>query len=207
MEQHEVSGFSQSSAGEAMAAVLSAAGSAGSGAHSVHVLIVGLSKTGGGWKATAVVVIEPKFKPDVENAQDLEHDDVLVDGAKKEKRRSLEDARFVKEELGFKEVYEEEKAAAIWHLWMDIDLEVFYYSMVRKPENAYVHFLPKGALWDQATKHFPDMELYEAAHAKATDEPIKRHYEPAPKAKRDLADELDLGLGGSGSGSGSADAA
>lgn len=141
-----VTGFSESSEGEAMGNALGSAASFGEEAESVHVLVLSVSQVDGGWQVVVKVVIEPRIKP--ERAQ--------IVGAKQpdhKHKKDEEDGAF----LPLIHFYAMSRHADILH-------EVVMHQFT----HAFEHVMEPGPLWEEALNFYPDVDFYEATHPAMT---------------------------------------
>ncbi len=204
MEEHEVSGFSSVSAGEALAAALGDASAMSAGSHNVHVFLVSLTKIGDGWKAVARIVMEPVMENGTAVLEkDMEHEEELKRDLKKEDeyREKIEGVTHLIEAVESK--YEAENERDYSHLWLEVEYELTYHQVERPPHFDYVHFVPPQ-FWDDVQKRIMDADFNLAVHRKEFGNDLKtfapkRDMGPGVSPRRDkkyvFANGLDENLG------------
>lgn len=213
MVRHIEAGFSKLSGGAALSEALVAALGHGSGARSLHIMVESIAKVDGGWKAVVHAIVEPmpedtdeekapeqarKLRP--KHGEEPESEEEYQEKANKKRlHEKLEhDIASVHEEMEHKrrelEHFHKERKEEV-HFFIDTVHEHSYQEIAHDFDFAYVHIIAAGPLWEEANRHFPDLDLYEAAHPGI----IEKHapaetltYKPKPEAANSNSFEREL---------------
>lgn len=166
MISRTVTGFSSESASAALSMALSQGSGGGANVASVQVIILGVHHTEKGWTASAVILMEPKAEPH-HSQPDMKNPKQELDEEHEKERLKLllehdfEMQRHTQERIHQIDLEAEE---ALSSLYMDAVLEMTYHPIAPNFDFDYVHFVPKGPLWDEVLKHHPHLDMYEATH-------------------------------------------
>lgn len=162
-------GYSESGESEAVSNALGVAAGMGEEAESIHVMVLGVVKTGAGWQATVKIVVEPKME--LKKGKDAEEeDDVCL-----ELDRKAEDDRKARIHL-------------YAHVRMDLFDAVHRLTMLGY-SGIYTHYIEEGPLWNEVLNYYPDVDFYEVTHP----EGVKAYKTDHPDVRRDL-EKLTLNL-------------
>ena len=209
MISDQLSAYSTESPAEALCEVLGHAIHESVGAANTHVIVQKILATGAGWKAVVNYVLEPKaavssdgqktqrqhVKRAVESSL-CPHDEEEREKLEHEHHKHYADAML--EEQIYSEIRQTELAqldmnmeSSFIHLYIKDSDEAVFRTIEPNFNFDSVHVL-SGPLWDEANRHHPDMELFEAAHNLNRDPPTKKQdkTEKEPKYQEELINKL-----------------